>query len=231
MTLLLEDRMAAGPTAPESTDQSPGERVEQAYARILTFDAEGLERLLWRAALSLGGASFLNEVVGPLLGRVGDAWAEGDLSPAQEHLGSAVVDQVLERLIAASRSGEGPALVVSTLPGERHGLGARLVSTAAVLKGWSVKYLGTDLPVSEIAGAARGVGAAAVAISVVRRDHLDETQRAITSLRNTLDPSIALLVGGRAASLIDAASLPDGIWIHDGLEQLPTPPTGRPRAG
>ena len=153
------------------------------------------------------------------------------MSPAREHLASAVIDQVLERLSNASRSDGGPTLVVSTLPGERHGLGARLVSTAAVMQGWSVKYLGIDLPVSEIVAAARGVSAAAVAISLVRREGIDETQRALTSLRQQLDPSVALLVGGRATSLLDVRVLPDGIWIQDGLEDLPAPPTdgARPR--
>jgi DNA-binding transcriptional MerR regulator/methylmalonyl-CoA mutase cobalamin-binding subunit len=226
--LLLEDRVAATPGPPDGTTVGPPERVGQAYARILAFDAEGLERLLWRAVLTLGGRSFLDDVVGPLLRRIGNGWVEGDVAPAQEHLGSGVIDQVLERLINVSRPKDAPNMVVSTLPGERHALGARLVSTAAVLQGWSVQFLGADLPVSEIAAAARGVGAAAVAISVVRREHLDETQRALSSLRDQLDPSVALLVGGGAAPLLDASGLPDGIWIHDGLGDLPAPPSGGP---
>jgi DNA-binding transcriptional MerR regulator/methylmalonyl-CoA mutase cobalamin-binding subunit len=231
MGLLLEDRVAVAPGTPDGTIVGPAERVDQAYARMLAFDAEGLERLMWRSALSLGGRTFLNEVVSPFLTRVGAGWAEGEVSPAQEHLGSGVIDRLLDRLIDASRSDDAPNLVVSTLPGERHGLGARLVSTAAVLQGWSVKYLGTDLPVSEIAGAARGVSAAAVAISLVSRERIDEDQRALASLREQLDPSVALLVGGRATSLLDRTLLPDGIWIQDGLESLPAPPPGGARPG
>lgn len=224
--LLMEDRLAVTPGTSDGSTWGPAEQVEQGYARVLAFDAEGLERMLWRAVLSLGGKTFLSDVVGPLLERIGKGWVDDEVSPAQEHLGSEAVDQVLERLINASRSQDGPSLVVSTLPGERHGLGARIVSTAAVLQGWSVKYLGTDLPVSEIAAAARGVGASAVAISVVRREHLDETQRAIIELRDQLDPSVALLIGGRAAPLLAATSLPSGVWVHDGLADLPFPPSG-----
>jgi DNA-binding transcriptional MerR regulator/methylmalonyl-CoA mutase cobalamin-binding subunit len=223
--LLMEDRVAVTPGTSDGSTWGPAEQVEQGYARVLAFDAEGLERMLWRAVLSLGGKTFLSDVVGPLLERIGKGWVDDEVTPAQEHLGAEVVDQVLERLINVSRSQDGPILVVSTLPGERHGLGARIFSTAAVLQGWTVKYLGTDLPVSEIAAAARGVEASAVGISVVRREHLDETQRAIIALRDQLDPSVALLIGGRAASLLAANSLPSGVWVHDGLGDLPFPPS------
>ena len=223
--LLLEDRVALTPGPPNASSWTSAELVEHGYACVLAFDAEGLERMLWRAVLSLGGKTFLREVVTPLQEKIGEGWLKDEVAPAQEHLASGVVDQVLERLINASRSQDGPGLVVATLPGELHGLGARMVATAAVLQGWSVQYLGTDLPPSEIAAAARGVGASAVAVSVVRRECVDETQRAVIKLRDHLDPSIALLIGGRAAPLL--AALPSGIWVHDGLGDLPAPPSGR----
>jgi DNA-binding transcriptional MerR regulator/methylmalonyl-CoA mutase cobalamin-binding subunit len=223
--LLLEDRLSTSQATPSGPASGPQQQVDQAYAKILAFDAQGLERLLWRSALSLGGTSFLDDLVGPLLERVGSGWVNGEIAPAQEHLGSEIIDQVLDRVIQQSRSDHGPSLVVSTFPGERHGLGARLVSTAAVLRGWSVNFLGTELPVAEIAAAAAGVGAAGVAISMVARDRVAEAQSAIISLRGQLDPSVLLLVGGRAARMLDVGSLPDGVWIHDGLEALPLPPT------
>lgn len=224
--LLVEDRVALTPVAPNGSTWTSAELVEQGYARVRAFDSEGLERMLWRSVLSLGGKTFLREVVAPLLERIGEGWLTGEVSPAQEHLGSGVVDRVLERLINASRSQDGHTLVVATLPGERHGLGARIFTAAAVLQGWGVKYLGTDLPVSEIVVAARGVGASAVGISIVRREYMDETQQAIITLRTQLDPSVALLIGGRAASQLAADALPGGIWVHEGLGDIPSPPLG-----
>ena len=61
---------------------------------------------------------------------------------------------------------------MATLPGEQHSLGARLVSTAATLEGWSLTYLGTDLPVVDVAATVEGVRAGTVAISVVASNDL-----------------------------------------------------------
>lgn len=227
--LLLEDRVAATHRGGGDAEAGTANTVEGAYALVRSFDADGLERLLWRSALTLGGRRFLGDLVGPLLQRVGSGWQAGEVTPAQEHLASEVVEQLLERLADRARSSDGPVLVVATLPGERHGLGARLFATAAVLEGWGVKYLGTDLPVAEIVAAAEGVDAAAVAVSLVRRERLDETAQTLAALRSELDPGVELFVGGAAAGLLEAGALPAGIWLHDGLEDVPAPPVIRRR--
>ncbi len=218
--LLLEDRAAAStPETPPNGDE-PSSVVAAAYARILELDADGLERTLWRAAMSLDGRTFLDGGVAPLLARIGAGWEAGEITPGQEHLGSDVIDRVLGQLADPSRSPDGPGLVVATLPGERHGLGARLVSAVATVDGWRVTYLGTDLPVGDIAAAANRVGASAVAISVVGGDRLDETIRSLAVLRELLSPAVDILVGGRGAGLLEADRLPRGVTVFDSLEGL-----------
>jgi DNA-binding transcriptional MerR regulator/methylmalonyl-CoA mutase cobalamin-binding subunit len=226
--LLQEDRAASTPSGSAGAAGSdPREVVERSFARVVGLDAEGLERTLWRAAMSLDGQSFLDDVVGPLLVRIGAGWESGEINPGQEHMGSDVIDKVLGRVADPSRASDGPSLVVATLPGERHGLGARLVAAAATVDGWSVTYLGTDLPVDDIASAARSVGALAVAISVVGRDRVEETLRALESLRTALPTSIDLLVGGSGAASIEAHRLPERVRFVDGLEGF----RGLPRSG
>lgn len=218
--LLLEDRAAAVLPGPSADGEAPVRFVEQAYLLMLELDAGGLERSLWRAAMSLDGRAFLDQVVAPLLERIGAGWEAGEVTPGQEHLGSDVIDRVLTRLSDPSRSSGGPCLVVATLAGERHGLGARLVSATAAVDGWIVTYLGTDLPVADIAATANHVGASAVAISVVSDDRLAEVLKALSTLRELLRPGVDVLVGGRGAAKLDADRLPRGIAVLEGLEGL-----------
>lgn len=218
--LLLEDRAAVTLPGPSANGEPSSGFIEQSYAYMLDLDAGGMERSLWRAAMSLNGRAFLGEVVAPLLERIGAGWEAGEVTPGQEHLGSDVIDRVLARLSDPSRSPEGPRLVVATLAGERHGLGARLVSATAAVEGWSVTYLGTDLPVADIAAAANRVGASAVAISVVGSERLAQTLQALMTLRQLLRPGIDVLVGGRGAAMLDSDRLPRGVIVFEGLDGL-----------
>lgn len=220
--LLLEDRSAESQPAPSSTD-ALDRWIDEAYSRIVTMDDDGLERVLWRAFTNLGAPRFLDGVAVPLLHRVGAGWEAGEVTPAQEHLGSDVIGRVLSEVTDRSSPTEpGPRLVVGTLPEERHGLGGRIVAAAAALEGWTVTYLGTDLPASEIAEAASRLGARAVAISLVTSEIVDRTALALTELRRLLPPRVHLLVGGRASALLDTDDFPEGVRVLEGLDELRT---------
>lgn len=132
------------------------------------MDAGALRAELMRAVVRLSAVRFVTGVAGPLLQRVGELWAEGQLRPAQEHVVSTAVRQVLDWLLGRYRAPEdAPLVVVGTLSGELHEFGAMLAAVVAADAGWRVLYLGPSLPGSEIAGAAGRMGAAAVAVSLV----------------------------------------------------------------
>jgi MerR family transcriptional regulator, light-induced transcriptional regulator len=218
--LLREDRSAASERGKAENENDAQAVVDRSYAHVIAMDSDRLERLLWRSAISLDGQSFLDDVIAPLLERIGDGWVGGEISPGQEHLASDVIDRILARLADPSGAPDGPALVVATLPGERHGLGARLVSAAATVNGWRVAYLGTDLPVADIVAATNAISATAVAISVVSRERLDSTATDLARLRELVTPEVEVLVGGRGALMLDQDRLPRGVSIFSGLEGL-----------
>ena len=218
--LLAEDQAAASGGA-ITPDAAPDAWTAQAYARLRGLDEAGLDRTLRRALSALGAHRFLESVAAPLLGLVGLGWQAGEVTAAQEHLGSAVIDRVLADIAEQSAAGEGSKrLVLATLPGERHALGARLVAASAALGGWRTSFLGADLPPSEIAAAAAALGADAVAISMVTEDALPDARDALRTLRLELDPDVGLLVGGRASASLEPSTIPAGVRHLDSLESL-----------
>jgi len=218
--LLAEDRAAAAASERTlTTDAEPDIWADQAYARLRVLDDAGLDRTLRRSLAALGAHRFLEAVAAPLLRRVGTGWQAGEVTTAQEHLGSAVLDRVLAEIVDQSASSEGGRrLVVATLPGERHALGARLVAALAALYGWRISYLGADLPTDEIAAAAAALGADAVAISMVSSEGLRSGERSLVALRAELDAGVELLVGGRASLGLDPSTLPGGVVVLAELE-------------
>jgi DNA-binding transcriptional MerR regulator/methylmalonyl-CoA mutase cobalamin-binding subunit len=200
---------------------SAAEDVERALELARVVDAPGLESLLRRTVAALGVPVFLDAVVAPLLRRMGEEWKAGRLTIAQEHLATAIIQRVLEgtiHFLAVPHSA--PNLLMATLAGEHHKMGALIAATAAAAEGWRVTYLGPDLPASEIASAAVAAAARVVGVSVV---HLAERERVLTELRTVrtrLPASVPLLAGGAGAVALAPELDGDGIHVVGDLSEL-----------
>jgi len=202
LELLREDE-ADGATAPRAPahDTLATRLLDDAIARIEALDAEGLDRVLRRAALSLSAPAFLDSLLAPLMVRIGDQWAAGAITPAHEHLASAVSTRLAGWLMEGLHAPEdAPTILVSTPIGHEHELGALAAAVAAAAEGWRVRYLGSSLPAGDLARAARETGAAAVALSLVYPLADSGTAAEIETLAAGLPGTVPLIVGGRAAS-------------------------------
>ncbi|MDP2481382.1 MAG: MerR family transcriptional regulator [Candidatus Palauibacterales bacterium] len=178
----------------------PERRVAAAMRLVADYDAENLETLLRRAALDFPAPVLIEEVLAPLLTRVGEAWRAGEIGPGQEHMASAAVTRAVGWLMEALPPAAGaPVLVVATPTGHRHELGALLVAATAVSEGWRVSYMAPDLPAADIAAAAGRLGARAVAVSLVYPAADPATADEIRRLRETLPAATRLLAGGGAS--------------------------------
>jgi DNA-binding transcriptional MerR regulator/methylmalonyl-CoA mutase cobalamin-binding subunit len=222
--LVADDRAAESSrvltTARPSLD-SADPLIETALDRIRQLDARGLGELLRRGAAKTGAPAFLEQVVAPLLRRIGDLWHAGELSIAAEHVASATIEAFVAdttRALVPSRGA--PSLLVAIPAGSRHVLGASLVTAVAAAEGWDVVFLGGDLPVAEIARAAVERGVRAVALSVVYAGNATEMLAQLHALREQLPPNVALLAGGRAVVPHGRALVRSGVEVGETLDAL-----------
>ena len=104
----------------------------------------------------------------PELERLGQAWADGVVSVAGEHLAAAGVQRRLSAAFdaAAIDSGRSPLLLTGLPRGCRHELGILAFATAARRQGLAVVYLGPDLPLRDWLTAADRYQPDAVVIAV-----------------------------------------------------------------
>lgn len=218
--LVREDeaqRAPAPPSALRRDGDAADAHLRSALAAAGEMDGGALEAALRRAMVMLGADAFVDHVAVPFLRAVGDGWAAGALTVAHEHLASAVLRRVLGIVTdAGPTAGAARTVVVATPGGQLHELGAMLAAASAVSAGWRVVYLGADLPADDIARAARGTGADAVALSLVSPANARADAGELRRLRRALPPRVPLIAGGEgaraaASSLADAGIcfLPD----------------------
>ena len=200
---LVDDDELAQSQAPDPSQsirsRGDNETMTQALRAIENLDADGLRMALERATMTLSKPALVEQIVSPLLERIGEEWREGTLRIASEHLASGTLRTFLGNLNGAFPvMADSPRLLVTTPAGQLHELGALIAATAAAAEGWHITYLGPSLPAEEIAGAAKNDKSRAIALSIVLPDdaHL---KNELSRLAQLLPDNIALLVGGRAA--------------------------------
>ncbi len=192
----LERLLSPERTAPDTTD---GGVVERFLALLDRFDVTGAGDLLAQAAALLGPHAFVRRVAAPLLEAIGLRWASGELHVYQEHAASGVLRSVLAVLLRGQSPRTAmPTVLVGTLGGERHELGALMVALTVAAEGWRVIHLDSHARGAEVQAAAVSAGASVVLISMV--DEWNPVAQAeLDVLAVALAPHVLLGVGGRSA--------------------------------
>ncbi|MEP6763210.1 MAG: cobalamin-dependent protein, partial [Gemmatimonadaceae bacterium] len=125
-------------------------------------------------------------------------WAAGSLAIPHEHLASAIVLTILlEAIRSVSETPGAPRLLVATPAGEQHVVGAALIAAAAALDGWSILFLGADVPADDLVMAAHGVRA--VALSLVHPRDASHAVREVRAVRSALPSGVPIVAGGATA--------------------------------
>ncbi|MBD3869264.1 MAG: MerR family transcriptional regulator [Acidobacteria bacterium] len=202
--IVAEDGEAAarvgGLPASPARGRTEGQYLEACMDYLVDLDSVGLESTLAEASIALSTPVLLEQLITPLLHRVGEEWHSGSLRVAHEHLTTAVVRSLLGTL---RKSGSAPAtapeLVVASPAGQRHELGALMVAVAAASDGWKVTYLGADLPAADIATVALKRNARAVALSIVHPTDDPNLPGEIEVLGSALGGEAVILAGGSGA--------------------------------
>lgn len=142
-------------------------------------------------------------VLGPLLVDTGSAWQAGAVRVWQEHYASATVRTIVEALyphvtrLAASLPRRDGRVLLANPPRELHDLGLRMLADRFELAGYSAALLGADVPLDEIAAAARATHATLVVLSVSTMYERLELREFVDELRAKL-PGCEIRVGGAA---------------------------------
>jgi MerR family transcriptional regulator, light-induced transcriptional regulator len=158
-------------------------------------------------AMYLGG-------LGPALVEIGKRWEEGKLSVASEHLASAVVIRVMaywyHHVLQPTKS-RGKAVVTSG-PGEFHGIGGAMLADLLAVDGWETSTLGPDTPTADLLALLRSQEPDLLAVSVCMPFNINRAKAMIEAAKELPRPPGRIMVGGQAFDLT-----PD-LWRETGAD-------------
>lgn len=180
-----------------------GGGAEALAARLIASDEAGSWAVV-EATLASGAspAQVHLDLLAPALRIIGDKWAAGEITVADEHRASSVAQRLIGRLGPQfARPGrKRGAVVVSTPPGERHGLPSAIVSDLLRGAGYDVIDTGPDTPAESLAETAGTVDRlVAVVIGATTPDTDRAVRRAVRAVRRAT-PDTPVLVGGAAVA-------------------------------
>ncbi len=180
-------------------------------AAIAKYDLEGCDQAIAMAFALLPVGDVVTEVLSPVLREVGERWHRGEFTVGQERLVSSSVRRQISGLLNTyGNMSRGTPVVFATITGEPHELGILMFAAIAASRKLRTCYLGAELPPEEISNFANRVNAAAVAISMVLPENLENGLHNLGVLRAGLADSAEIWVGGAASFYVDPLQFPTG---------------------
>ena len=183
---------------------------DQAAADTARLRSEFLDAIAWgdarlaeligleAVAAGMDLATLYVDVMTPALREVGERWAKGELSIAEEHLATSLVDGVMGVVSRAGtkaprRSRE--RVLLAAVESEGHVVGLRMLADLAEGAGFDVHYLGPSVPVAGLPDMVRRHNPRVVGLSMTVGAPAWAIVQAVDALADAC-PDVALLVGG-----------------------------------
>lgn len=196
--------LARQPAAEINVDPQYARMVRSFLDALLAPDEQAAELLIRsRQAGAAQVPLWWEKVITPALRTIGRLWADGEITVAQEHIGTAIAQRVMSRCfphLPQPRHDRGTVAVVVP-PGEQHDVGAAMVRDCLQLAGYEVFFTGANTPNEAIAQLASQQDTRAVLVSTTMPFNLAAVQDLIDAIHHASNGRTPVLVGGQAYDL------------------------------
>jgi len=157
----------------------------------------------------------------PSMYHVGELWETNEISVSDEHLATAICDFVLSQIDDLQPSSDsGKKVLLFGVEEEQHYLGLKMVASIFREKGWKVRYLGPNLPLSHAHVQVNSFKPDVIGVSAALSYRLPTLKKVIESLEN-LDWKPTILIGGRMTKKHDLTSFTsDRVFVMQDLHAL-----------
>lgn len=216
--VLETDKARPEPVREPATAFSPWLNYQDRLLRAIVAFDDGELSEVYHEVLSLYPVDIVtHRLIMPLLRELGERWAQGSGSIAEEHFFSVFLRNKLgARFHHLSRNRQGPKLLAACLPGEQHEVGLLLFALAALDRDYQVLLLGPNTPLLELPPVVERVAVHAIVLS-------GSADIAATVVEQELLPlcravAMPVFIGGRITDrCLDAITAAGAVPLGDDL--------------
>jgi methanogenic corrinoid protein MtbC1 len=147
-------------------------------------------------------SDFYEKLLIPVLYKIGDQWAKGEIDVATEHVCSNAVNSLIDLInqknsnkISKSLSTARP-IILCTPEGELHSIGCKIIESLLLEKGYEIYNITSPLPTNSIESYLDNTNPHLVLVSVTLEENINSAIRLVQEIRKSLN--IPVIVGGNA---------------------------------
>jgi MerR family transcriptional regulator, light-induced transcriptional regulator len=221
----LSDQEAGGPDVVMVAAPVTAVTDEQREVRALALSGDVDALVSFVANQRLQGrtlAQTFDTMVAPAMADIGEGWAQGKVSAAQEHMASASIIDMVARVRPlverSTRSDRGRALC-ACLGTERHDIGLRSVGLILAAEGYKTAMLGAQVPAGDLAMMIAGNPPSILALSAGPTADLEQTRGDLAVVASAaVATRTKLILGGVGFARL--ATIPNSARRFDSLQDL-----------
>lgn len=198
----------------------PSALRDQLIDSLLHPDLEQADRLLGDMLAFYSPEELTLQVIGPALNEIGEAWEQGRINIATEHLASNYLrHHMLLWMGTAPRPREISPIVLACSPNEWHEGSLLMLGVLLRRLGWPVAYFGQNMPFPDLANFIQQIQPSAVVLIAMS----EETARYLANWPHWITQSAGkplMTYGGRAFTLQpNLHNKVPGIYLGDTLQE------------
>lgn len=142
---------------------------------------------------------FIQELINPLMYKVGQLWQLNELSVAKEHLSTSLVDETINDFIQNSfitNNSNKLIAITSTVGNELHNLGIKIVGKFIETYGYSVKNITSKISTKELINSIYDLKPSLVVLSVTLPSNIATLQEIVKDLKSNHNLFNGLVIVG-----------------------------------
>ncbi len=186
--------------------------IERVMSAVAQYDITEFRLLVGTALISLPPAEAVESVFVPVLRKIGEGWAVGDIDVGLEHTLSAIIKQLLMTSINTLRwSATGPKMAFATLSGEHHEIGSLLACYLAATKGRECNYYGPNMPADDLVMSVGSIKAKTLVLSAIHCAPEQEVYSQMATIAAELPNSVEIWLGCSEQSGLEFDNIPERV--------------------